>query len=72
MQGLANQLPNAFIDTKKVTKSHIPTMNIPTHIDVPEGQLENVIASESKTHLKRGRPIGSKDSIPKKRKKNNI
>ena len=47
-------------------------MNAPTHIDVPEGQLENVIASESKTRLKRGRPIGSKDSIPKKRKKNNI
>ena len=23
LQNLANQLPNAFIDTKKVTKSHI-------------------------------------------------
>ncbi|KAL6335659.1 hypothetical protein AAG906_032841 [Vitis piasezkii] len=44
--------------------SHLdPSMNAPTHINVPEGQLENVIASESKTHLKRVKPIGSKDSL---------
>ena len=30
--------------------------------------MKNLIASESKTCLKRGRPIGSKDSIPRKRK----
>ncbi|KAL6331595.1 hypothetical protein AAG906_011535 [Vitis piasezkii] len=42
-----------MVYTKKVKKSHIPTMNTSTHIDVPEGQLNNVIASESKTHLKR-------------------
>ena len=47
-------------------------MNAPTHINVPEGQLENVIASESKTHLKRVKPIGSKDSVPRKKKMNNI
>ena len=34
---MANQLPNDFIDTKKVTKSHIPAANTPTQIDVPEG-----------------------------------
>ena len=68
MQGLANQLPDIFTDIKKVTKSHVPAMNGPTHIDVPEGQLENVIENESKTRLKRGRPIGSKDLIPRKRK----
>ena len=39
-----------------------------THVDVLEGKLKNLIASESKTCLKRGRPIGSKDSIPRKRK----
>ena len=38
-------------------------MNTLAHIDVPKGQLENVITSESKTHLKYGRPIGSKDSF---------
>ena len=54
---LANQLPYAFIDTKKVTKSHIPTVNTPTRIDASERQLTN----ESKIRLKRGRPIGSKD-----------
>ena len=68
LQGLANQLPNAFTDIKKVTKSHVPAVNTPTHIDVPEGQLENAIANESKTHLKRGRPISSKDLIPRKNK----
>ena len=63
LQGLANQLPNVFTNIKKVTKSHMSTMNVPTHIDVLEEQLENVIASEFNTHPKRGRPIGSKDSI---------
>ena len=33
LQNLANQLPDAFIDTKKVTKSHIPVANTPTRID---------------------------------------
>ena len=56
------------MDIKKVTKSHVLVVNVPAHIDVPEGQLENVIANESKTHLKRGRPIGSNDLIPRKRK----
>ena len=44
----------------------MPVVNAPTYIDVPEGQLENVVANESKTHLKRGRPINSKDLIPRK------
>ena len=34
LNNLANQLPYAFIDTKKVTKSHIPAANAPTRIDV--------------------------------------
>ena len=37
LQNLANQLPNAFIDTKKVTKSHIPTTNTLARIDVHVG-----------------------------------
>ena len=55
------------MDIKKVTKSHVLVVNVPAHIDVPEGQLENVIENESKTRLKRGRPIGSKDLIPRKK-----
>ena len=68
MQGLANQLPDAFTDIKKVTKSHVLAVNGTTHIDVSEEQLENIIANESKTRLKRGRPISSKDLIPRKNK----
>ena len=44
-------------------------VNTLTHIDVPEGRLKNAIASESNTHLKHGRPVGSNDSVPKKKKK---
>ena len=63
-QNLANQLPYAFIDTKKATKSHIPAANTLVQIDVLKGQLAN----EYKICLKRGRPIGSKDITPRKRK----
>ena len=64
LQNLEDQLLNAFIDTKKVTRSHIPTANAPTWIDVPEEQLEN----ESQIHLKRVRPVGSKDITLLKRR----
>ena len=37
LKNLPNQLPDAFIDTKKVTKSHIPAANTPTLIDIPVG-----------------------------------
>ena len=56
LQNLANQLPFAFIDTKKVTKLHILATNAPAWIDVSEGQLEN----ESQVRLKRVRLISSK------------
>ncbi|KAL6313754.1 hypothetical protein AAG906_010173 [Vitis piasezkii] len=64
LQNLANQLPDAFIDTKKVTKSHILAANTPARIDVLVGRLTN----ESKIRLKRGRPVGSKDVTPMKRR----
>ena len=63
-QNIANQLPDAFIDTKKVIKSHIPNVTAPTWITVPKGQLEN----ESKIRLKCGRPIFLKDITPRKRR----
>ena len=47
-----------------MTKSHIPAINAPTRINVPEGQLTN----ESKILLKRVKPIGSKDITPRKRR----
>ena len=64
LQNLANQLPDAFIDTKKVTKSHIMSANTPVRIDVLMGQLTN----ESKIRLKRGRPVGLKDVTHRKRR----
>ena len=64
LQNLANQLPDVFVDTKKVTKSHISAANVPARVDITEGQK----AYESKTHSKCGRPIGSKDITPRKRR----
>ena len=68
MQGIANQLPDVFIDNKKIVKSHIPAVNTPARIEVLVGQSVNTTANEAKPHLKRGRPIGVKDKIPRKRK----
>ena len=47
-------------------------LNTPTHIEIPIGDSGNAIASTSKPRLKRGRPIGSKDSFPRKRKSNKL
>lgn len=66
LQNLANRLPDAFTDLKRVTKSHIPAVNAPVKLNVLEGQ--NLAAKESTTRMKRGRPIGSKDKNPRKRK----
>ena len=68
MQGIANQLPDVFIDNKKIVKSHIPAVNTPARIEVPVGQSVNIATNESKPHLKRGRPVSVKDKIPRKRK----
>ena len=53
-----------FIDTKKVTKSHILAVNTLVWIDV----LERKLANEYKIRLKRRRPISSKDITPCKRR----
>lgn len=65
LQNIANQLPDAFTDPKRVTKSYIPAANAPIRIEVPK---EHISANDSKPQLKRGRPIGSKDKNPRKRK----
>ncbi|GJX90615.1 hypothetical protein Tco_0343941 [Tanacetum coccineum] len=54
LQEIANQLPDAFTDTKRVTKPHIPAA-------IPNKQADDNIGQESQKRLKRGRPIGSKD-----------
>ncbi|XP_024164094.1 uncharacterized protein LOC112171092 [Rosa chinensis] len=68
LQNIANTMPDAFTDTAKVTRSHIPAINASARINVQIGQ-NNVAANEpSAARLKRGRPVGSKDSVPRKRK----
>ena len=62
MKNLVNQLPDAFIDTKRVTVTY--PNNKCSSIDVLEGQLAN----ESKICLKYGRRIGSKDITPRKKR----
>ncbi|KAL0302475.1 UNVERIFIED_CONTAM: hypothetical protein Sangu_3099200 [Sesamum angustifolium] len=68
LQMFANRLLDAFIDTKKVTRSHIPVENVFSHLEVPEATLTQSKASESQIHWKCGRPLGSKDANPRKRK----
>ena len=64
-----DKLPNAFTDTAKVTKSYIPTANTPARINIPIGKTSIMATNESSmTRLKCGRPLGSKDLIPQKRK----
>ena len=50
-----------------MTKSYIPAANAPIRIDVQEGH--NQVATVSRQHVKRDRPIGSKDKSPRKTKK---
>jgi hypothetical protein len=68
LQNIANQLPDAFTDAKKVTKSHIPAANIPARIEIPTGQITSTTTDDSKARQKRGRPVGAKDKLPRKRK----
>ena len=68
-QKIASQFLDAFTDTAKVTKSYISTANTPTRIKIPIGKTAIMAANESSmTRLKCGRPLGSKDLIPLKRK----
>ena len=69
LQKIASQLPNAFTNTAKVTKSNILTVNIPVMINIQIGKTDIMETNESSmTRLKCGRPLGSKDLIPRKRK----
>ncbi|KAL0289677.1 UNVERIFIED_CONTAM: hypothetical protein Scaly_2696000 [Sesamum calycinum] len=67
LQSVANRLSDAFINTKKVTKSHIPAKNIPARLEVPEATLTQQKTSESQIRWKRG-PLSSKDANPRKKK----
>jgi len=79
LQSLAQNMPDAFSDLVKVTRSHIPAANVPARIDVPEGRTVpegRAVPEERSTAMaanqsylpaqKRRRPLGSKDSYPRK------
>jgi len=67
---MANQLPDSFTDTRKVTKLYIPAANAPSRVEIPrELELDGSKINEPKVQLKRGRPMGSKDKNPRKKKK---
>jgi hypothetical protein len=68
LQSIANQLPDAITNNKKIVKSHNPAANTPAKIEVPIGQSINIAANKSKACLMRGRPINANDKIPHKRK----
>ncbi|KAG7594482.1 Integrase catalytic core [Arabidopsis thaliana x Arabidopsis arenosa] len=61
LQKLANELPDSFVDPKKVTKSYIPACNAPVRIDVQK--RINEFATESNARKKRGRPIVYVDDL---------
>ena len=71
LQNIANQMSDAFTDSKRITKWHIPAVNVPIRIDVPKGPSTSFVASESQIRVKRGRPLGSKDKNPRKRSTKN-
>jgi len=65
LQNMANQLPDSFTDTRKVTNSYIPAANAPSRIEIPrELELDGGKINEPNVQLKRGRPMGSKDKNP--------
>ncbi|XP_074326895.1 uncharacterized protein LOC141664839 [Apium graveolens] len=69
MQNIANQIPDAFNDSRNITKSHIPAVNTPTRTYIPIQKSDTKeLVTESKLRLKRGRPVGAKDVAPRKRK----
>ncbi|GJU89384.1 putative RNA-directed DNA polymerase [Tanacetum coccineum] len=68
MQEIVNQLPDAFTDTKRVTKSYILAVNAPARVKIPNVKSDDKVTQESKARLKRRRPVGSKDKNPRKRK----
>ena len=47
LQTITNQLPDAFTDIERVTKSYIPTANAPARIEILEIKPEGKDTHES-------------------------
>jgi hypothetical protein len=44
LQGLANELSDAFTDHKRVTRSHIPAVNAPERVQVPQEATNSIVS----------------------------
>ena len=69
MQGLENQLPNAFINIKKVTKFIHIDYKYPDTYWCLWRTIGECHSSKSEIRLKRSIPIGSNDSVPRKKER---
>ena len=62
-------MPDAFSDSRHIVKSHIPAISAPTRVEIPiHKSVSKELTSNSKLRQKRGRPVGAKDVVPRKRK----
>jgi len=68
IRNTVHQFPDAFTDNLKIVKSHIPAANTPARIDIPEHRSNPPAAEVAIPQRKRGRPQGSKDKLPRKKK----
>ena len=67
MQGIENQLPNAFTNIKNVTKFIHIGHKYPDTYWCLWRTIGECHRSEYEIRLKRGRPIGSNDLVPRKK-----
>ena len=68
IQNTVHLLPDKFTDNQKIVQSHVPAANTPARIDIPIDGCNPPAAELAVPQLKRGRPPGSKDKVPRKRK----
>ena len=68
LQNTVHLLPDKFTDNQKIIRSHVPAVNTPARIDIPKDGCNPPTAETAVPQLKRGRPPGSKDKVPRKRK----
>ena len=54
LHNLANQIPYAFTDTRRVTKSCILAENVSSRVDVHKKQTDGNKMNEPRVHLKKG------------------
>ena len=74
-------MPDAFTVITKVTRSHIPAANVPARLEVPNKghgaadrgtatPLSGGVVKAVAPQRKRGRPLGSIDTHPRKKRVN--